>query len=282
MRSRIPTARIITYGYDANIVGLWENASGEGIRGHGKALAYAISNSRPNEAKRPIFFISHSLGGLVTQQALLVSLEPNELRLHKIAACTAGIIFMGTPHAGSYLATWGFTLARLLGRVWRTNKDILSVLKQKSEVLRGVKEVFQRQLTADGALNHVRIFCFYETVAVDVVGFVVPEESATILPYPNCGIDANHMDMTKFTSLNDAGFINIQGVLNDWIEQRRKQPTQKTDGRSNDAASMATLAFNNGPIKAEVFQQGTGNAGRDINHGNVTNSSAGRERINRY
>ncbi|KAI4191618.1 MAG: hypothetical protein LQ350_008751, partial [Teloschistes chrysophthalmus] len=130
MRAHYPTARIIAYGYDANVIGLWKNASGEGLRGHGKALAYAISNSRSSEAKRPIFFIAHSLGGLVTEQALLVSLEPNEPRLRSIAACIAGIIFIGTPHSGSYLAIWGYTLARLLDRFWRTNKDILSVLKQ--------------------------------------------------------------------------------------------------------------------------------------------------------
>jgi hypothetical protein len=281
MRARFPTARIITYGYDANVVGLWENASGEGLRGHGKALAYAISNSRLNEVKRPIFFISHSLGGLVTEQALLVCLEPNEPRLRSIAVSTAGVIFMGTPHSGSYLATWGYTLARLLDRFWRTNKKILSVLKRRSEILRGVEEVFQRQLTTDGALNHVKIFCFYETVAVDVVGFVVPEESATMLPYPNCGIDANHMDMTKFTSLNDAGFISVKGVLDDWIKRGREQATREADAQPNDVASAAKLTFNNGPIKADVFQQGTGNAGRDINYGNVTNQSARRDSINR-
>ena len=275
--AQFPTARVITYGYDANVIGLWENASGEGLRGHGKALAYAISNSRPNEVKRPIFFTSHSLGGLVTQQALLVSLEPNEPRLRSPARCTAGIIFMGTPHAGSYLATWGYTLARLLNRFWTTNKGTLSVLKQKSEVLRGVEEVFQRQLTANGALNHVKIFCYYETVPVDVVGFVVPEESATILPYPNCGIDTNHMDMTKFTSVNDAGFIGIKGVLNDWIRQGIEESTrEEIHGRPNDAAFATTLTFNNGLIKANVVQQGNGNAGRDINYGNVTNQSARR------
>jgi hypothetical protein len=105
MRTQFPTARIITYGYNANVVGLWKNASGEGLRGYRKSLAYAISNSQPNEAKRPIFFIIHSLGGLVTEQAFLVSLEPNEPRLRSIAACTAGIIFIGIPYSRSYLAT---------------------------------------------------------------------------------------------------------------------------------------------------------------------------------
>lgn len=69
MHSQYPTARIISYAYDAYVVGIWKNISGEGLRGHEKALAYAISNSRPNEVKRRIFFIVHSVGGLVTEQA---------------------------------------------------------------------------------------------------------------------------------------------------------------------------------------------------------------------
>ena len=271
LRVQYPTARIITYGYDANVVGLWENASGEVLRGHGKALAYAVSNSRPNEDDRPIFFIAHSLGGLVTEQAMLVSLEPGERRLRSIAACTAGIVFMGTPHSGSYLADWGYTVARLLNRVWRTNKNLLSLLKQRSEVLRAVEEVFQRHLSAEGQLHHVKIFCFYETVAVDVVGFVVPEESATILPYPNCGIDANHMDMTKFTGPHDSGFISLRGVLDDWVKREREEATQENPAKRKHAAPAATQAFNNsGSIKAEIFQQGNKNAGRDVYHGNVT------------
>jgi hypothetical protein len=280
MRAQFPTARIITYGYDANLIGLWKNANGDSLRGHGKILAYAISNSRPNEAEQPLFFVVHSLGGLVTEQALLVSLEPHEPRLHSIAKYTAGIIFMGTPHSGSYLATWGFTLARLLDRFWRINQDLLSLLKQRSEVLKAVEEVFQRQLTGAGALGHIKIFCFYETVPLDVVGFVVPEESATMLPHPNCGIDSNHMDMTKFTSSNDAGFISVKGVLNEWIKRRTEHSNTEGKTPAHGVAAAATLRFNNGPITARVFQQGTGNAGRDINHGNVTNQSAGRDWIN--
>jgi hypothetical protein len=283
VRAQFPSARIISYGYDANLVGLWRNASGEGLRGHGKLLAYAISNSRPNVTKRPLFFIAHSLGGLVTEQALLVSLEPNEPRLQSIVPCTNGIVFMGTPHSGSSLALWGYTLARLLDRFWRTNKELLSLLKQRSEVLKAVEEVFQRQLTVDGALKHVKIFCFYETVAVDVVGFVVPEESATMLPYSNCGIDSNHMDMTKFTSPNDAGFINLKGVLEDWIQRARIPESLEVDEKveAANAPSPATMTFNNGPVTTSVFQQGNGNAGRDIIHGSVTNQSAGRDWVTR-
>jgi hypothetical protein len=253
------------------------------LRKHGMDLAYVVSNSQPNEAERPIFFVAHSLGGLITKLALLICLERSESRLQSIASCVAGIIFMGTPHSGSTLATWGCTVARLLGQIWSTNKELLSVLKQKSEVLKAVEEVFQRQLTSNGALKHVKIFCFYETLPVRTVGFVVPEESAIMLPHPNCGIDANHMDMTKFTSLNDAGFISLKGILDDWIKHVNSSATPDTDGQADNLASTASMTFNNGPIKAGTFQQGSGNAGRDINHnhGNVTNQSAGRDWINR-
>jgi hypothetical protein len=173
---------------------------------------------------------------------------------------------MGTPHSGADLAKWGHALARLLDRFWRANKELLSVLKQRSEVLKAVEEVFQRQLSAGGALKHVKIFCFYKKVAVDAVGFVVPEESTTMLPHPNCGIDANHMDMTKFTSLQDAGFVNLKGVLDDWIKRAKDSKTFNTTSEAKSVASAATMTFNNGSIKADIFQQGSGNAGRDINH----------------
>ncbi|KAF2438446.1 hypothetical protein P171DRAFT_423656 [Karstenula rhodostoma CBS 690.94] len=283
LRAKFPTARIITYGYDANVIGLWKNAGGEGLRGHGKALAYAVSNSRSGKDKdtRPLYFVAHSLGGLVAEQALLISLEPADPRLHSIAKCTAGIVFMGTPHSGSYLATWGYTLARLLDRIWRTNKELISLLKRESEVLRAVEEIFQRQLATDGMLHHVKVFCFYETVAVDVVGFVVPEESATILPYPNCGIDANHMDMSKFTSLRDAGFISLKGVLDNWIEEGKEEAACEIPSEAKRTSFPERLTFHNhGPIEAGVFQHGTGNAGRDYYRGNVTHQSAGRDWVN--
>ncbi|KAJ5023703.1 hypothetical protein PSV08DRAFT_161929, partial [Bipolaris maydis] len=104
--TQFPSARVIIYGYDADIVGLWKNASGEGLRGYDKALAYAISNSRPDETKRPLFFIVHSLGGLFIKQAILVPLDPSESLLQSAAPCTAEIMFMDTPHSGPDLAKW--------------------------------------------------------------------------------------------------------------------------------------------------------------------------------
>lgn len=36
--------------------------------------------------------------------------------------------------------------------------------------------------------------------------------------------------MTKFTSLNDAGFLNIKGVLDDWIKHGLDERIEYFDG----------------------------------------------------
>ncbi|OCK88972.1 uncharacterized protein K441DRAFT_586099, partial [Cenococcum geophilum 1.58] len=73
---------------------------------------------------------------------------------------------------------------------------------------------------------------------------LVPKESTTILPYPNYSINANYMDMTKFTSVNNAGFIGVKGVLNNWIRQGIKELTkEEIYRRSNDAGFATILIF---------------------------------------
>jgi hypothetical protein len=87
------------------------------------------------------------------------------------------------------------------------------------------------------------------------------------------------MDMTKFTSLQDAGFTNLKGVLDDLIKRAKDSKTSDITSEAKSVASAATMTFTNGSIKADIFQQGSGNAGRNINHGNVTDQSAGRDTI---
>jgi hypothetical protein len=87
-------------------------------------------------------------------------------------------------------------------------------------------------LTSDEALRHVKVFCFYETIAVDVVGFVVPKESATMLLHPNCGIGTDDIDITKFISSSNAGFINIQNDLDDESKRAQGKTIGETYGRA--------------------------------------------------
>jgi hypothetical protein len=68
-----PQARIITFGYDADVVKFWTIASSNCLSDHGKSLAQALLDQRAVLEAKPIIFIAHSLGELVCEEALVLS-----------------------------------------------------------------------------------------------------------------------------------------------------------------------------------------------------------------
>ena len=57
----------------------------------------------------------------------------------------------------------------------------------------------------------------------------MPQDSAILPGYIPIGIRANHIDMTKFDSTDDAGFLAICGELRRWIKEISR--TAAHDGR---------------------------------------------------
>jgi protein SERAC1 len=223
---QFPHARIMTFGYDADMVKIWSTGltGSNGLHDHGKSLAFSVADSRSTLAskRRPLIFVVHSLGGLVCEQALLVCRASNEQRLAAVLESTVGIVFMGTPHKGSELAKWGSRVATYLQHIRKVNKKIVETLKVKSEVLASVEQDFQQLLLKPEHKEKTRIFCFYEEIAIPFVGTIVPKESAILAQYSNASIHANHMDMARFSSEADNGYLSICGVLKDWIDTLEK------------------------------------------------------------
>jgi pimeloyl-ACP methyl ester carboxylesterase len=225
----MPTARIMTFGYDADVVKLWGMAGNNTLRNHGKSLASDVSDQRRGHRERPIIFIAHSLGGLVCEQALLICREGNA-NLEKLFQSTKGIIFMGTPHGGSGLATLGRMFAKYLKIIRHTNPAIVGVLQQESEVLTAVQQQFQ-QVLLHKPNGNISIYCFFEEKPVVGVGVIVPEQSAVLNQYPNQSIGANHMDMTKFSGRNDVGYQRVLNRVHDLVELMTSAPASDRSQR---------------------------------------------------
>ena len=191
----ITDVRISTFGYDADVVGLWNPVSQNRLRNHAENLLGSLvrMRERTNTEALKIIFVAHSLGGLVVQSALGVSREHTEPPLRQLEACTAGICFLGTPHLGSDLAQWGKLGALLATTFRRANTDILKVLSPGSEMLAAIQERFFNILNRRlGEGSKISITCFYEELAMPIGGLVVPERSATLPGYSKYGIHANH------------------------------------------------------------------------------------------
>ncbi|KAL8702801.1 MAG: hypothetical protein Q9201_004017 [Fulgogasparrea decipioides] len=194
----IPDSRVLSFGYDADVFNIWNRgpASNSRLSNHAESLVGKLvrERERSDTETRKIIFVAHSLGGLVTEQALTHSKNSAEKYLNQIERYTIGIVFLGVPHCGSDLEAWATIGRRMVSVLVQTNKDIVDVLNPDSEMLHIVENNFHtilRQRKDDP----IEITCFYEELPVKGIGEIVPQRSAKIAGYKLYGIHANHMVM---------------------------------------------------------------------------------------
>ncbi len=136
---KLSKARVLTYGYDAYIVR-------KGVAGSNRLIDHAANllhdlttdRSSSNASSRPLVFVAHSLGGLVCKKAILLSRNNPETHLCGIFDCVKGVIFMGTPHKGSWMADWAKIPASALGPVKSANKSLLGILEIDDQLFKSI------------------------------------------------------------------------------------------------------------------------------------------------
>ncbi|KAJ5718812.1 alpha/beta-hydrolase [Penicillium malachiteum] len=230
--SHISGARILTYGYDAYFVRK-SAASCNRVIDHAINLLHDLTTDRAscNASSRPLIFIAHSLGGLVCKKAILLSRNNPEYHLRSVFKSTKAIIFMGTPHKGSWMADWAKIPATALGFIKSTNKSLFAVLESESQFLESLQIEFLaliRELREAG--RSLEVTSFFEELPLPLAGRVVSKESATLDGYNSISIHANHSDMVKFGSEEETGFKRLVGELQRWQLQLR-YVLSKTGGK---------------------------------------------------
>ena len=159
--------RILTFGYDSKVTkGFMALTSKNGIFQHGNSFLRAVGRARIGHRQRPIVFVAHSLGGLVVKQALIEARkQTHEPDLLDIYDSTHAIIFFGTPHRGSDLASWGLMLSTIAEAVQLdTNNAVLRDLDPTS----GSSKLEEMRLDFDDILRdghrskELRVYSFQE------------------------------------------------------------------------------------------------------------------------
>jgi pimeloyl-ACP methyl ester carboxylesterase len=151
-------------GYHAD-VSAWTSESMP-LADRGTAILETLANEGIGE--RPVIFITHSMGGILTKQILRHATSFGVKRWESIARRTRGIAFIATPHAGADLA--GFAeLARL---VLRTNEQV-GELRAHHPRLRELHAWF---LKFQGDQKVVcRTFCETRELRPAVLGLTLPK-----------------------------------------------------------------------------------------------------------
>lgn len=215
---KITSARILTYGYDAYVVRK-PSASTNGLVDHATNLLNDLTTQRAcsNASTRPLVFVAHSLGGLLCKEAVLLSRNNPEQHLQEIFNCTKGIVFMGTPHRGSWVADWSRMPASAIGTIRSTNRSLLNILETDDKYLQSIQDRFLFMLREQQrAGRDLEVTCFFEELPLPRFGIVVSKDSATLEGYTAISIHANHRNMVKFGSVDENGFKRLLGELIRW------------------------------------------------------------------
>lgn len=175
----LPNARIISWGYEAAVIRPARVVSIANLTQHAQKLCTEIANLRQeDESERPIIFISHSMGGVLTKKALLHSTDSNPPEIAAIVKNTSGIMFMGTPHFGSQKADIGAFLVALLSAFHQSNSTFLKDLEKENPNLQELERRFNMLLTKrNGAKRPIQIGCFCESVPINGITGLVGEDA---------------------------------------------------------------------------------------------------------
>ncbi|RDW56997.1 hypothetical protein BP6252_13950 [Coleophoma cylindrospora] len=237
---KLPSARLLTWGYDAYVVRK-SVASKNRLIDHATNLLNDLTIDREeNDASyRPVIFVVHSLGGLVCKEAIMSSRNNPEPHLRTIFDHTAGIIFMGTPHRGSWMADWMKIPVSGLGILKSTNKSLLQILETDDQLLESIQVRFGnmiRELRESG--RRLELTCFFEEQSLPLVGKVVSKDSATLEGYTSVSVHANHSNMVKFKTADETGFKRLLGDLKRW-EKRSKEGKIKLEDTEASVGGIA-------------------------------------------
>ncbi|KAI9667662.1 MAG: hypothetical protein M1821_000479 [Bathelium mastoideum] len=275
----LENARIMTFGYDADIVNFWNHAAQDELPGYANDLLGGLAGARSGLAThRRILFVAHSLGGLLIQHALCLSRDSRFSHLQSIERHTIGVCFLGTPHHGSDHADWGSTLANIVKIVKPVNTNLLKILQRGSDQLAAVRDSFHNLLEKrklEGST--VGVVCFYEQLP-HLKSFIVPKESAVMageLSYP---IRANHMNMTKFPSKEDKGYRDVLREIRRLVGRSEEAEWQDSEvenifselptatdsfrGRTTESLKMQQILDPDKPGQKGVVLYGIGGSGK--------------------
>ncbi|KAF3187996.1 hypothetical protein TWF788_001459 [Orbilia oligospora] len=204
-------SRIWTYGYDADSA---FGSTSSSALDFARSLLYKVSRIRDGYEQHKIIWVCHSLGGIVVKTALVeAQIIP---QYQPILIQTIGVIFLGTPHTGSAIATVADIGARIAGvvlpdAIMPKNRTLIKSLRKDSSRL------FETAGRFANICGEMRIFNMYESLPMVGGAKVVERESAVM----NLGrietqvmLDGtNHRTMCRYKERTDQNYLALLDAI---------------------------------------------------------------------
>ncbi len=180
-----PDLRFLTLGYPASP----SHWLGRGMPLQDRATSILALLSADRIGKRPLCFVTHSLGGLLVKQMLQEAISGGTKEYKQMMKAVKGVVFLSTPHTGSNIAT----IVNRLGTLLRTT-EVIEDLQDNGAMLRKLNQWY---------VNHIENLRIRNKILFekwDTKGFRIVDESSggiTVKGETAIPIDADHFGICK-------------------------------------------------------------------------------------
>ncbi|NEP76829.1 MAG: hypothetical protein F6K39_00700 [Okeania sp. SIO3B3] len=170
---------------------------------------------------RPLFFITHSMGGLLVKQMLRHAIDFGIPEWKAILDQTKGIVFFSTPHSGSNIAN----LVKYMGWIFRTTVSI-DELEAHHPRLRELTNVHRNQKKLSKI--PIQVYCEKQKIYLGDVGVLVVDETSAdpgikgVIPIP---LDEDHISICKLKNRESRTYVRVKNFIE--IKKNPKVPLPK-------------------------------------------------------
>jgi pimeloyl-ACP methyl ester carboxylesterase len=192
----LPQCGIWTVGYPAGITVVGK--PGMIIDKRAGNLSQKLANA--GLGTRPLFFITHSMGGLVVKSLIVDSQTLADADRKRLVSVVRGIVFLGTPHRGSAFADAARVLSAFLGGSqehvdeMRANADPLDILHDEF-----IEWHRKNPVSVESYAENIGLFRTRRFLPRLPLGLVVPRASANpgIAGHTVRDVDHDHLTLVK-------------------------------------------------------------------------------------
>ena len=203
-----PDVRVCAFGYPASKMKKWINKELDIFELAKLATEFLCGNGF---YKRPIIFITHSLGGIITKLVLNHCHGSSDEQAAALATRTIRVMFIATPHSAP-------SLSRVIKRElpdW--SSPHITALSGETTLLESIREAYGKYVVSNSLLKNI---AYYESQKLAGLVQVVPMSCANpgISGTDPIPIEADHLSICKPNSKQSAIYVSV----NRHIEQAKK------------------------------------------------------------
>lgn len=198
----IGNVNVYTLGYPTSVVKNLTTKEMDVFERAASSLEYLASSGF---GVRPIAFIAHSLGGLLTKVILRKAQDSTNADYKRIATATRLCVFIATPHTGASIAN----VVSLL----KISSTSLKLLGDESGYLKDLKSHYQNFADNKSDLETVS---YYEKHKTKPLGVIVSRASAdtSVSGVEPIAVEKNHIEICKPRNTDDPLYRGVIHRLN--------------------------------------------------------------------